>query len=219
MRIKYLLFDLDGTIVDSADGIIACTQKALYEIGEEPPAYEFLKTQIGPPISKYFKTYFKGDEAKAKSTMQIFRKHYLEIGVTTGNNILYNGVLDLLSFCKKEGYTLFVVTMKAADLSEKILEAFGILSIFKTVYGNDHSGSVQKKSLLIQELINNQEELQTSECLLIGDRQNDIHSAKEVGIRSIGVTWGYGTQKELKDAGADFVFHTPIELETFLKRL
>jgi phosphoglycolate phosphatase len=212
----HLLFDLDGTLTDSRDGILRCFQYALGELGADVPDDSILTRYIGSPLP------IRGCLAELLQTTDIvlveravaaYRRRFEPIGMF--ENTLYPGVEDALAALTSARNRLHVVTAKPAVYAWTIIRHFGIDSYFSSLHGPDlGAGPFTKGSLIRQALEDNV--AAPAEAVVIGDRATDISGAKDNGARSIGVTWGYGDRQEL--AEADHVVDSWAELVTCLQR-
>ena len=167
---------------------------------------------IGPPLYYSFSEFFGMDDATAQEAVRLYREHYCTIGMY--KSPLYNGVEEVLNTLKSSGAVLAVVTGKPKSISEKIIEHLKFSHLFATVTGPDEKSKNPQKAELITHTINelNIPPEHYRQTIMVGDRSFDIIGAKEVGIRSIGVTYGYGTRTELATAGADLIVDTTYEL-------
>ena len=208
--IKYLLFDLDGTITDPKEGITKCVQYALskFDIEEE---CDNLLSFIGPPLTDSFMDFYGFDKQKAELAIKYYRERYAKIGLFENSAI--DGIHDVLEKLKNSGYTLAVATSKPTCFAISICEKYDFSKYFDIIMGSELDGTRTKKSEIIYEVIK-QLNAKPEEVVMIGDRKYDIIGAKEVGTASIGVRFGYAEDGELEKAGADFIVGTPNELLT-----
>ena len=209
MTYNLYLFDLDGTLTDPKIGITKSYQYALAAFGihEEP---DNLTKFIGPPLREIFSFYgFSGSDTE--KAVAKFREYYTDKGLF--ENVVYPGVPEILDKLKNNGLIMAVVTSKVTIYANRILEHFNLNEYFSLVLGDTMDGSLTKsgKSGLI---ITALETLKKPRMLpvMVGDRLHDILGARDAGIDSIGVTWGYGTPDELKRAGATWIVNKPSEL-------
>lgn len=208
-----ILFDLDGTLTDPKDGIVRCIQYALEESGQTVPQGDSLDWCIGPPLQESFAVLLPELSSEGiRSLIGSYRRRYAEKGMF--ENFVYGGIHDLLSalFLKKK---IFVATSKPHFFAEPILNHFHLSRYFHGIYGSELSGERSNKGDLIRHILD-VERIPASRTVIIGDRRHDILGGKKAGIRSIGVTWGYGSRDELVEAGADFIVDHPKSLETLL---
>ena len=208
--IKYLLFDLDGTITDPKEGITKCVQYALskFDIEEE---CDNLLSFIGPPLTDSFMDFYGFDKQKAELAIKYYRERYAKIGLFENSAI--DGIHEVLEKLKEYGYTLAVATSKPTCFAISICEKYDFSKYFDIIMGSELDGTRTKKSEIIYEVLK-QLNAKPEEVVMIGDRKYDIIGAKEVGTASIGVRFGYAEDGELEKAGADFIVGTPNELLT-----
>lgn len=214
MPLRNLLFDLDGTLTDPAEGITRCYQFALEELGHpSPPRAELLRF-IGPPMRENFRAVLgASDRELIERAVALYRERFSRIGLY--ENELYRGVREMLETLRASGFHLFVATSKVTEYSALILEHFQLAEFFTAIHGATPDGSLDDKAELVARLLR-VEEIDASESLIIGDREHDIRAARRNGLRSIGVTYGYGARAELELSGADFIRDTPEEVASLL---
>ena len=198
---KTVLFDLDGTLTDSKEGILNSIQYALscYGINEST---DDLGMFLGPPAHLAFQEFYGFSEEKAFEITNLFRKRYSEKGIY--ENSIYDGVKELLERFSSDGVRLCVATSKPQIYTEKILKNFDIENYFDIIIGSDLEGKLCNKSDIIAKVIE-LGKYDKSDCIMVGDRKYDIIGAKENGIKSIAVLYGYGNKEEFVLSGADFI--------------
>lgn len=204
-----LLFDLDGTLTDSFDGITNSVLYALKKMGEKLPAKEELRFFIGPPLSESFAVLFGGDTEKAELAVKNYREYYSVTGLL--ENRVYDGVEQTLKTLKDMGKRLFVATSKPEKFSVRIAEHFGLTKYIERVFGASFDSSRDTKDKVIAYALG-EAGLSKDKTVMIGDRHHDIDGAKANGLKSVGVLYGYGNYDELSSAGADFIVETPKEI-------
>jgi phosphoglycolate phosphatase len=210
VKFNSLFFDLDGTLTDPRAGIVACIRFALDELGVYCPADDLLKNYIGPPLRGTFSTLLGTTASdQIELAMNTFRLRFADKGLF--ENELYDGVPGMLSDLRKATDAMYIATSKPAVYAQRIVEHFGIERHFRKVYGSELDGRHDNKAELLAHLIE-AERLFSPTAVMIGDRDVDVLAAKAVGIQSIGVLWGYGSEEELSDAGADIICSTPRDL-------
>ena len=209
-----VLFDLDGTLTDSAAGIQRCTREALRRLnaedgGKRPiPAESDLGWIVGPPLRDSFAT-LAGDE-NADRMLELYRERYDTIGIF--ENKVYDGVAAALDQLRARGDRLFVATSKREVDARRVVEHFGLDRYFDGVYGAQPDGRGAAKNEVLAAAIAGARREATSRIVMIGDRRYDALGARAVGIPAIGALWGYGDRAELTEAGADPIIALPRDI-------
>ena len=210
---KAILFDLDGTLTDSGEGIINCAILALEHFGCPIPSREALRVFVGPPLHESFIKHGVPED-KAEEAVAIYRSRYIPIGKY--ENTPYPGIRELLERLKAEGHKLYVATSKPEGMSVDILEHFDLAKYFTKVCGASMDTSRTNKDAVIAYLLN---ECGAQEnAVMVGDTAFDVLGAKVHGIPTIGVSWGYGTVEDMEKAGASAIVHSMDELYEALVR-
>jgi len=210
---KSILFDLDGTLTDSGEGIINCALFALSHFGIPLPDRETLRVFVGPPLYESF-VKFGVPAHLADEAVRIYRSRYIPIGKF--ENTPYEGIRELLDKLKKDGHSLYVATSKPEGLSVEILEHFGLSDYFTLICGAATDRTRSTKDAVIAYLL--EQTGKHSEIIMVGDTIYDILGAKSHGIPAIGVSWGYGDVTAMKEAGAKAIAHSMEELYTLLSQ-
>jgi phosphoglycolate phosphatase len=209
-----LLFDLDGTLTDPRPGIVGSIRFALDQLGSPCPSDDVLAAFIGPPLRATFASLLETtDASRVEAAMDLYRQRFASSGLY--ENRVYAGVAGMLEQVGEMATAMFVATSKPAVYAERILQHFGLDDHFKKVYGSELDGRREDKVELVAHLLAS-EGLDAEAAMMIGDRAADILSAKANSVRSIGVLWGYGSEQELLEAGADVLCRTPSELTAHL---
>ena len=201
----HILFDLDGTLTNPKEGIVACIQYALSALDIAIDENKNLETCIGPPLRDSFRELCRNEQL-AEKAVELYRERFSTVGLY--ENYLYDGIEESLGELIEKTESICVVTSKPTVYSKRIVEHFGINKYFKFVYGSNLDGSLGDKTELLEHVIKT-ERIDPLEATMIGDRKFDIIGAKNHGIRAIGVSWGYGTKLELQEAGADSICNHP----------
>ncbi len=204
----HIFFDLDGTLTDAKEGIIACFRFALSGLGIDIDPETKLETFIGPPMRDVFRELCE-TESQIEKAVVLYRERFSTLGMF--ENKVYDGIPECLDRLVEKSDSIHVVTSKPTVYSERIIEHFHLKQYFEVVYGSDLDGARSDKTELLGYVLK-KEEIHPEDSVMIGDRKFDIVGAKNHGIRSIGVLWGYGTASELKRAGADALTKHPIEI-------
>ena len=198
-------FDLDGTLTDPKVGITNCIRYALERLGREAPPADELTWCIGPPLLQSFETML-GDAAEAERALAFYRERFGDVGLF--ENEVYPGIPELLEACRVEGVRMFVATSKPAVYAERIIAHFGLSDFFEAVCGAELDGTRSDKTELLRWVLA-EHGLDAAGSVMIGDRKHDIVGARNNGMRTIGVTYGYGSREELEEAGADCIAGCP----------
>lgn len=205
-----LLFDLDGTLTDPAEGLLKCIRHALERLEVACPTDAELHACIGPPLHESFARLLGDDgTARVAHAMRHFRERFTDAGIF--ENRLYEGIEEALAALREAGTPLVVATSKPQPFAERILRHFDLAQYFDGVYGSELDGTRSNKGELIAHLLA-REALRAEDAVMIGDRAHDVIGAKANGVRSIGVLWGYGSREELVSAGADALCDAPEKL-------
>ncbi len=212
MKYQWYLFDLDGTLTDPKEGITKCFRYALEKMGVESPELAALEQYIGPPLMKSFQQYFS--EEGAKQAVEYYRERYREIGIF--ENGVYDGIEDVLKTAKENGKKLALATSKPQHFAQIIMDHYGLSQYIDVLVGA--RDDVQTKADVIRQVFAEAglDEESKKQAIMVGDRLHDVEGAKECGIDSLGVRFGYAKENELEEAGADYIVATTEELKTFV---
>lgn len=201
-KYKNILFDLDGTLIDSKQGIVNSIKYALdffnINVEDEKKLYKF----IGPPLRESFKKYYKFNEEDTELAVEKYREYYKEKGVF--QNHLYVGIDNLLKELVNNGKNLIIATSKPEMFAKKIIEDLEINDYFSFICGSTLDSSREKKADVIKHILTTNN-LKTEDCVMIGDKSQDVIGAQKTGIDSIGVLYGYGDYDELVNAKATYI--------------
>lgn len=212
---EYILFDLDGTLTDPKDGIVNSILHSLkYYPHITAPSRDELCDFIGPPLANSYMRRFGMDAEVAAEAVEHYREYFRDIGIF--ENELYPGVSELLSELCANGKKPILATSKPELFAKKILQHFGISEYFTYTCGSMLDGSFVEKKDIIAKIVEELPGIDKSNTVMVGDRSFDVIGAKTNGIRCIGVTYGYGSGKELLDAGAFAIVKSVDELHTLL---
>ncbi len=205
-----VIFDMDGTLVDSVPGIRASLSYALEKQGHRLAEDTDITALIGPPMDHIVATLLApfGDD-RVVQTVALYREHYGRIGLLQG--LMYPDIQQVLKTLYAEGHHLFVATSKRQPFAERILERIGISALFDDILGTPVDGSMDDKRLLVAHLLAKQG-LQHSSSVMVGDRKEDMVSAQHNHLLSIGAQWGYGSLQELTSSGANQLCQWPADL-------
>jgi phosphoglycolate phosphatase len=198
-----ILFDLDGTLTDPGIGITNSVAHALahwnIEVADRAELYKF----IGPPLSDSFMRYYGFSEEDAIHAIAVYREYFSVKGLY--ENEVYPGIPELLSALKAAGKTVVLATSKPEGFAVEILRHFGLYDYFDIIAGASMDESRNKKADVIAYAISQMKNPDLSRMIMIGDREHDILGAKQIGIDSIGVLYGYGDCAEHEKAGATYI--------------
>ncbi|MBR5125211.1 MAG: HAD-IA family hydrolase [Oscillospiraceae bacterium] len=211
MKYTSILFDLDGTLTDSGEGIINCAILALEHFGCPIPSREALRVFVGPPLRDSFIRHGVPED-KAEEAIAIYRSRYIPIGKY--ENTPYPGIRELLETLNQQGYKLYVATSKPEEMSKDILKHFDLAKYFTAICGASMDASRSNKEAVIAYLLETTGE--AGSMVMVGDTKFDIIGAAFHNIPAIGVSWGYGQVEEMKAAGAAAIAHTAQELLALL---
>ncbi len=215
MKYTTVLFDLDGTLVDSGIGVTNSVDYALRRFGIEPPPRQELFKFIGPPLTVSFRDFCGFDEEKTTLAIKYYREYYSQKGILECT--MYEGVLELLASLKKKGYNLALATSKPEIYATQVVENKGIAKYldYLAAASTDEKTRATKEAV-IEYALELCDEKDKAKILMVGDRHFDINGAKAFGIDAAGVTFGYGSLAELKDAGAKYIVNSMWELDNLL---
>ncbi|MGY3449273.1 HAD hydrolase-like protein [Bradyrhizobium sp. USDA 4353] len=205
-----VLLDLDGTVIDSQPGIAASTAAALRALGHTPDDTLDIASVIGPPLQDMLRIILQrfGDD-RVDEAVIAYRKHYGAEGLFAST--LYPGIREALQEMHGAGRRLYLATSKRELFARRILEHFDLASLFTAIHGSVPSGALDHKPELLAHILT-ERNIAARDGLMVGDRRHDIAGARAVGMRSLGVLWGYGGRDELETAGADRVVESPFDL-------
>jgi len=206
----YLFFDLDGTLTDSADGIINSVLYTLKKWGIDETDREKLRKFVGPPLKDSFAKYYGFKPEEMDRMLSVYREYFEERGMF--ENSVYPGIPELLAKLKAQGKKIVLATSKPEKYSIIILKHFGLYEYFDYFSGATMDEKRVEKADIIEYGIETIGIADRSQVLMIGDREHDIIGAKKAGVKSCGVLYGFGDLEELLAAGADFIVDTPEDI-------
>ena len=210
---KTILFDLDGTLTDSGEGIINCAILALQHFDLPIPSRDELRVFVGPPLQVSFLR-FGVPSDKTDEAIRVYRSRYIPIGKF--ENTPYPGIRELLEALKAEGHKLYVATSKPETMSVEILEHFDLAKYFDQICGATMDSSRSSKDAVIAYLL--EQNGRADNMIMVGDTKFDVIGAKKHGIPTIGVAWGYGEVEDMLSAGAAAIANTTEELFDLIHR-
>ncbi|MDO4297982.1 MAG: HAD family hydrolase [Lachnospiraceae bacterium] len=218
MKYEYILWDLDGTLTESGEGIINSVLYALEKMGIHETDREKLAAFVGPPLLESFSVFYGMAPEKAKEAMGYYREYFVERGMF--ENKIYPGITEALARLGQAGYKLAVATSKPEVFAKKILEHFGLTQYFVMIGGSSldekRSGKAEVIRYVMEALNLDSPDGLHGRILMVGDRKHDVEGAAENGIPCAGVLYGYGSREELERAGAVMICDTAEELAKML---
>jgi phosphoglycolate phosphatase len=207
---RSVLFDLDGTLIDSRPGIEASCLAALRALGHAPGAALDVTRFIGPPLEDVVQALLQpyGDDRVGEAVVA-YRHHYGESSLLGSKP--YPGIANALQGVRQAGLRIYLATSKREVFARRILQHLDLASYFDGIYGSVPGGALDHKPELLAHILSEQR-MAASRSLMVGDRRHDIIGAHAVGMRSLGVLWGYGSRDELETAGADQLVESTADL-------
>jgi len=211
-----VLFDLDGTLTDSAQGVINGVLHACDQLGIDPPGTDVIQKFLGPPLSHSFREYAGVAPERISDAVRIYREYYDEIGKY--ENAVFDGIPVLLTELGRQGKRLAVATSKVDYAAVSILQHFNLDHHFEVIAGADVSGELRgTKANVIAHALEELRMCDGTSVVMIGDREHDIHGAQAHNLPSIGVTWGYGSREELETSQATHIVESLQDLSSLLR--
>ena len=214
MNFDTILFDLDGTLTDPAEGITNSVIYALKKMGIAPPERKELLKFIGPPLAQSFEKYFNLSYEQSLKAVDIYREYFAPKGLF--ENTLFDGVPEMLSELKKGGKKIVLATSKPTVFANKILKHFNLYDFFDLTVGSNLDGSLTNKAEVITVALERLGNIKKDRAVMVGDRSHDVIGGIKNGLFTVGVTIGYGSETELKAAGASHIVNSVKELTEFL---
>lgn len=203
---KYILFDLDGTLTDPAEGITNSVAYSLKKFGIDIEDKSTLNKFIGPPLLDSFMEFYGFSEEKAQTAIDYYREYFRSTGIY--ENRVYGGVEEMLEKLKKGGREIILATSKPEPFAKEILRHFCLEKYFLFAAGSNFDGTRCAKAEVIEYALESVGIEDKSAAVMIGDRKHDIIGAQKTGLDSIGVLFGYGSRAELEAAGATYIAET-----------
>ena len=203
LKYRYVLFDLDGTVTDSAPGILNSGEYALKRILGSTPPREAMRRMIGPPLTESMHEYFGVPLNRVDEAIRLYREYYLTKGIY--ENELYPGIRETLFALKDLGAVPCLASAKPEFMVEKVLKHFGLDKVFEVAAGGSDGPDGGNKRVIIGNVMRRAGFSDPREGVMVGDRIFDIRGAREAGMDSVGVLYGYGSEEELAGAGADML--------------
>lgn len=201
-KYELVIFDVDGTLLDTSEGIIASAKYAIKKFGYQIPSREILRTYIGPPIQKSFANSLGVSEDDSNKMAECFRKRYKDIDLLKAER--YEGILEAFKELANSGCKLAIATYKRQDYAEKIVDYFGFTQYTSLIFGSDFEGKFSKADI-IRNAIKASGITDYKKVVMVGDTENDAVGASELGIDFIGVTFGFGYQSNEEVVGTNVI--------------
>ena len=244
VRCDVVLFDLDGTIFDTGPGIKNCIRKTIDYLGLPSKEEAELDAFIGPPLRVAFQQFFNLSDEDAEYALLTYRRFYYRAGIYDAS--VYPGMPELFHDLQTKGYAMSVGTSKAWVLAHRILRHYGLRAYMDAVVGCYRDGRLDSKTEVLRVILDHYagkaplppgrlgrpgqtqsrlheaaaqsagEPRHTIRILMVGDRYYDVEGAKALGLPTIGVTFGYGTLEELREAGAALTVDHPAQISAML---
>ncbi|MCL2387978.1 MAG: HAD hydrolase-like protein [Defluviitaleaceae bacterium] len=213
MEYNLYLFDLDGTLTNPQIGMEKSMRYALNALDVKTEIKDF-SVFIGPPLRDTFREAFGLTGERAEEAVTKYREYYATKGIY--ENEIYEGIIEMLKRLKERGAKIAMATSKCTIFAEVIANHFNFAQYFDFIGGSELNGDRSTKAEVISHVLENISS-QRLRPVMIGDRKYDIEGAKATGIDSIGVTWGFGSVAELKEAGAMHIINSPSDTFSTLK--
>lgn len=204
-----VIFDLDGTVWDSEAGIVGSLEHTFASYGMEVPDRAVLTANLGPPLQLMLAELGMPDELVDDATLR-YRERYVEWGAYQA--ALYDGIVEVLDALREQGHGLATATSKGEGPTLQMLEHFGLTERFEVIGAASMDASAITKEAVLERTLARLGGPPPADCWMVGDRRYDVTGAARFDIACVGVTWGYGTAEELRDAGAAHVVERPDEL-------
>jgi len=214
LRYQNVILDLDGTILDSFEGIRNSLAQALQAIGRPPLDINTVKRMIGPPLQEGFRRFCRLTDTETEMAIQVYRHLYRETGLFQSR--LYPEIKTTILDLKAFGAQLFVATGKQTESAKKILAFHNISEHFTAVYGADEDAPTHDKSAALKDILE-RFDIEPESAIMIGDKGSDIFAAHDNSMHSVGVLYGYGTQDEIQTAGPTHTVQSPQDLKKIIE--
>jgi phosphoglycolate phosphatase len=213
-RYNHLIFDLDGTISNPIEGLKNAFRYALKNMNHPDADDDLLNTFVGPPLQDSIRKHFFTEEEKIWETVAHFRQYYGETGLF--ENELYTGIPEILAALKTEGRRLFVATYKPQPYAERILDHFQLKHLFDSIHGVAVDKEDITKDVMITRILGSINDHRKENIVMIGDTPFDIIAGKQVGIATIGLTYGFGRSEDIEAAAPTHIANSVNELKALL---
>lgn len=214
MKKKLIIFDLDGTMLDTSDGIKSAVKHTVAEFGLDLPPDSVLDTFIGPPIQLSLQTFYGLSDERVTLMAQVFRDRYKTIDLFKA--VPYDGLFDVLEYLKNRGVKTAVATYKREDYTKLLLNHFGLDRYLDIICGSDFLGKLRKKDIISNVI--KEAQVQLDETIMVGDTVLDAEGAELLGIDFIAVTYGFGfkTKEELENSQKLFIINSLSDIKNII---
>ena len=214
-KFNYVIFDFDGTVADTGEGILRSLQYSFEAMGDPIPDLGDLKKFIGPPVYYSYTTFYKVSEDKVDLYIKKYRERYSEKGIYESK--VYEGLKELVISLKEKGVKVGIASSKPERLIYAVSDYLEITSLFDAIVGvkSDNSKHSTKAGLITQAMTDMGAE-NKDKVLMIGDRCFDIDGAHEAGIKCCGALWGFGSEEEFKAHNAEYIVTHPSKILNFI---
>lgn len=212
---EYILFDFDGTICDTSEGIFASMQKVV-DYYKLPYGISDFKKMIGPSLKESFTTIFHLPESEVTNAIKVYRDFYGVEGMYMCSP--YDGIVELIKELRARGKKIYVATSKPELYTKQIIERKGMTELFDFIGGADlaEQKRIEKIQVINYVLAENGLENKKDSCLMIGDRNYDIKGAHAAGMKACGILWGFGNRQEFEECSADYICEKPADILNLL---
>lgn len=211
--IEHILFDLDGTLTDPADGITGSVAYALKHLGHPPAPRKELERFIGPPLDEAFGGFYGFDAKKIEKAVELFREYFSETGIW--ENEVFLGIPEMLAALRGQGKTLHIATSKPTVFAKQILARFNLAEFFTIVEGSPLTHNGLPKGQVVEAVLK-AGGISPKNSIMVGDRRHDVAGAHQNHLPAVGVLFGYGSREELQAAGADYIAESVPALQSLL---
>ena len=216
-NMKAILFDLDGTLIDSFEGIAKSAQYALRRFGINEEDLQKLRPFVGPPLVESFQKLYGLSKEQAVEATEIYRERYRPIGILECS--LYPGVEECIKILRADGYLIGMASSKPEEFCRRILDHFGLLELFDDVVGATFDRRIDTKEEVLNEVLRRWKDIPKDQMSLVGDTMFDLEGAKKIGIDCIAVSYGFGDAKEMLQNGAIAICDGMAELPKLIHEL
>lgn len=216
LKYNHIIFDLDGTVTDSEEGILQSLRYSFLRMRDDIPSDETLRSYIGLTLEEiYIKELGTEETQVIRRAIDFYRENFAEEGLY--KNRLYHGIDSVIKDIHNSGASLYIASIKPALYSTDILDNFNLKDYFRYIVGSNLDGSNSTKEKLISMVLDKHPDIERGRCIMFGDRKKDINGAKFNGIKSAGIVYGYGAYEEIVSAGPDYIVKEPGEILDVLR--